>query len=460
MKARHILPALVTSALMSACALTPDYVAPDPDIPQAYVQPADGGESIANVEWFDVFDDPALVTHVETALRENPDRAVALARIAEAREFVQITRSDQYPFVDIAGGASRGRQSQFVVPGADTDDTFSLSAGFTFELDLWRKLARATEAARADLLATEAAYRGITIQLVAEVASTYFLLLDLDARLQISRETVASRSDSLKIIEARYERGTVAEIDANQAQIQLAVAEAAVAGFERRVTQTENALHALRGGFPGPIERGKPLIDWELRSSVPTGLTSELLQRRPDLVATERAFAAETARIGVAEALRWPSVSLTGTLGTVSDELSSLNRNKAKVWDIGTGFLAPVFNSGQLKAQAEAQRDRAEQAFLNYESAVREAFREVEDALVGVRTLYAEQQARGRQVRASRNAARLSGARYDSGTIDYLEVLDSERSLFNASLEESAARQAALVALVRLYEALGGGWAP
>ena len=446
--------------LLAGCALTPDYEPPVLDLPEAFVQPADAGASIANLEWFDVLTDPVLVGYIETALGENQDRAVALVRIAEANEFVRIVHADQYPFVDLFAGASRGRPSQIMVPGAQTRDMFSVSGGISFEVDLWHNLARAPEAARADLLATEAVYQSVTIQLVAALASTYLLLLDLDAQLQISQDTVKGRSHSLGIIEARWKHGTVAELDANQAQIELARSEVAVARFERLVGQTENALHALLGGFPGPVERGKPLADWDLDGAVPPGLPAELLRRRPDLVAAEKVLAAETARIGVAEALRWPSLSLTGSLGVVSDELSSLNENKAKVWDLGAGLFAPIFRAGQLKAQAEAQRDRAEQALLRYEGAVRQAFREVEDSLIAVRTLRAEQQARTREVVAARSAARLSRARYDGGTVDYLEVLDSERSLFNAALEESAARQAALVALVRLYEALGGGWVP
>ncbi|MCP5060410.1 MAG: TolC family protein [bacterium] len=197
-----------------------------------------------------------------------------------------------------------------------------------------------------------------------------------------------------------------------------------------------------------------------LDAAIPAGLPSELLQRRPDLVAAEQQLAAETARVGVAEAQRWPSISLTGSLGVISDELSSLNSSEAKAWNLTAGLFAPVFHAGQLKAQAKAQRARAEQALHGYEASLRQAFREVEDALIAVRSLRAEHAARGRQVRAARNAARLSRARYDGGVVDYLEVLESERSLFTAELDESATRQAALTALVGLYQALGGGWTP
>ena len=453
----RIVLALFTSVI-TGCALTPDYESPELNLPEAWIEPADAGASVANVAWFDIFDDPVLGDLVRAALDNNRDRAVARAKIVEASQFLRVARGDQFPAIGIGAGASSGDQSSLLFPGAEQEDRFDLSAGLSFEIDIWRRYSRATEAASADLAATEAGYREITIQLISEVAATYLLLIDLDARLEIARRTVAGRSDSLRIIEARFKAGTIPEVDVNQAQIQLAEAQAAAAALERGIRQTENALRVLSGEFPGPVYRGKPLVDWQIATTVPMGLPSELLQRRPDLVAAERILAAETARVGVAEALRWPSIELTGSYGIASDELSTMNSSEAQFWDIGLNLFAPVFNAGQLKAGAEAQRARAEQSFLFYEGAVRNAFREVEDALVAMRTLKDEHAARARQVIAARNAARLSRARYDGGTVGFLEVLDAERNLFDAELAESATRQAAIVALVRLYEALGGGW--
>jgi multidrug efflux system outer membrane protein len=444
--------------LMGGCALTPDYERPDTGLPESFVQPTDPGDSIANVAWFDLFEEPALRSLIESSLAENVDLALSLARIRESREQVTVVRAEQFPFLDLFGSGGRGRDSQLIFPGADTGETYSAGLDLSFEVDLWRKLARASEAARADLLASEAAYRNVTISLVAEVASVYLLLRDFDARLAISEHTVEGRAESLEIIQARFEKGTVPELDVNQAEVELAIAEAAVASFERQVAQTENALRVLLGRYTGAIERGPALDDSLMVAEVPAGLPSELLQRRPDVVEAEQVLAAETARIGVAEALRYPSLSLTGSLGVVSEQLSDLNSSEAKAWSIVGGIFAPLFNSGQLKAQAEAQRARAEQALYGYESALLRAFREVEDALVAARTLRVEYEARHRQVVAARNAARLSRARYDGGVVDYLEVLDSERTLFSAELEESATRQASFSALVRLYEALGGGW--
>ncbi len=453
-----LVPTLAGLAVLSGCALTPDYERPPIDLPDTWEEPVDAGASIANLPWWEVYRDPALRALIEQSLDANQDLATALAAVEEARRELIFVRADQFPFLDAFGAAGRGRQSQVFFPGTGTNDNFRIDGQVSFEVDLWRKLSRATEGARADLLATEASYRNVKLSLVASVASTYFLLRDLDERLAISERTAEGRRGSLDIIRARFEGGTVPELDVNQAEIQLAIAEAAVATFQRRVTQTRNALRALIGAYPGPIERGAELDQLRVLPEIPPGLRAELLERRPDVVAAEHALHAETARIGVAEAMRWPSLSLTGSLGAVADELTDLNTNEAKAWNIAAGVFAPVFNSGQLKAQAGAQRERTEQALQQYQGALRQAFREVEDALVAVRTLREEHAARERQVNAARNAVRLSRARYDAGLVDYLEVLDTERTLFSSELDESATLQAALSAIAQLYKALGGGW--
>lgn len=446
--------------LLSGCTLTPDYERPALDVPGAFVQPADAGASIANLEWWNLFRDAQLQFLIRTALAENKDLRVSLQRIREARALLTFTRADQYPFIDGSGSVSRERPSKILFPGSDTSNNYALSANLSFEVDLWGKLRRATEAAQADLLATEASYRNVTISLVSNVASVYFLLRDLDARLQVARDTVYGRRESLGIIQARFDKGTVPELDVNQAQVELAIAEAAVSAFERESVQAENALQFLLGRNPGPVQRGLALKQQVLPSDIPAGLPSELLQRRPDLVLAEERLVAETARIGVAEALRYPSIGLTGSLGLLSDDFSDLTDSDARTWNLGGGLFAPIFNSGKLKAQAEGQRARAEQAMSTYESTLLQAFREVEDALVAIRTYHAEHAARQRQAIAARNAARLSRARYDGGVVDYLEVLDSERSQFNAELEESSTQREYLNAIVELYKALGGGWDP
>jgi len=455
---------LMCSVLLSSCALTPDYERPELDVPSTYFpdneQPSvnEPGESIANLAWWEVFKDAQLQSLIRTALVENKDISVALSRIAQANAQLTSTSANQYPFLDISAGAQRGKQSRLIMPNASIEESFSIMGNLSFELDLWRKLSRSTESARASLLASEAVQRHVSLNVVASVASGYLLLLDLDERLVIAQRTVDSRKESLAIIQARFDKGVTPELDVNQAQIELAVAEVAIATFQRQIAQTEHALAILLGRNPGSIKRGLSLKEQQLLPEIPTGLPSELLQRRPDVVAAEQTLHSETALIGVAEALRYPSLSLTGSFGVVSDDLHDLNDGDAQSWGVSGSLLAPIFNWGQLKAQSEAQRARAEQALYAYEATLQQAFREVADALVTVRTYRQEHEAYQRQAVAARNAKRLSQARYDAGVVDYLEVQDASRSLFSAELNESQSYQAAMSAFVELYQSLGGGW--
>jgi multidrug efflux system outer membrane protein len=455
---RRLLFAALCVPLFTACALTPDYERPELEVPEDYRETAPAGETVANVEWWDLFQDDQLDLLIRTALEENKDLGIALSRIQEARLTVIAVRANQFPFLNVEASGGRGRESRELVPGARSDDQFLLAGDLTYQVDLWGEFRRGTEAARADLLSTEFAYRNITITLVSEVARNYLLLRDLDERLAISQRTLETRLESLKIIQARFDKGTVPELDVYQAQIEVAVAEAAVASFQRQITQTENGLRILLGRNPGPVTRGDALTSQVFPPDVPAGLPSELLQRRPDVVQAEANLMAATARVGVAEALRYPSISLTGRYGAVSTDLSDLNSGDAETWSIGANILAPIFNSGQLKAQAEAARERAKQAALAYEGTLQQSFREVEDALVGVRTYKDENAAQTRRALAAKNAARLSRARYDGGVVDYLEVLDTERTLFNAELAQTETLQLYYNAIVRLYAALGGGW--
>ncbi|MEZ0122747.1 MAG: efflux transporter outer membrane subunit [Candidatus Reddybacter sp.] len=454
------------SVLLTGCAITPDYQRPELDVPAVYYldseQPAsiEQGESIANLAWWQVFEDAQLQSLIRSALAENKDLGVALSRVAQARSQLVSTRANQYPFFDVSAGAIRGRQSQLLVPGDSIEESFSVMGNVSFEVDLWRKLSRSTESARASLLASEAVQRHVALSIVANVASAYLLLLDLDERLMIAQRTVDSRQASLGIIQARFDRGVRPELDVNQAQIELAVAEVAIATFQRQIAQTENALAILLGRNPGSINRGLSLKEQQLLPEIPTGLPSELLQRRPDVVAAEQTLHAETALIGVAEALRYPSLSLTGSYGALSDDLSDLNDSDAESWGVAGSLFAPIFNWGQLKAQSEVQRARAEQALRAYEATLQQAFREVADALVAVHTYRQEYQAYSRQAEAARNAERLSQARYDAGVVDYLEVQEASRSLFSAELNESESYQSTMNALIELYQSLGGGWIP
>lgn len=457
---------VLAAGLLSGCALGPDYERPELDVPEGYIQPIDEGESFANVPWWEIFEDPQLEALIRMALEESQDIRIAVARIEEFRGLLGITRADQFPQVDLAGSGARNDPSGNSFPGnvpglaESIAEIYQLRADVFFEVDLFGRLRRSTEAARAQLLAVEENRRAITISLVASVASTYMTLRDLDQQLEIAQRTVATRADSLRIIEARFEKGTVARIDVNQAEIQLTIAQAAVAAAERQVVQTENLLSVLLGRRPGAITRGLTLREQTFPPSIPAGLPSELLQRRPDVLASEAELAAQTARIGVAQALRWPTLSLTGSLGLESNELSDLIESGSDYWNAGVGLTAPLFNAGRNKARVEVERARTEQLLLSYEQTVIRAFREVEDALVAIRTYRDEHEARRLQVEAARSATTLSRARYDGGVTSYLEVLDTERSLFNAELAESQTLRLYFTSIIELYKALGGGWAP
>ncbi len=459
---RRLVPAI--AILLGGCAAGPDYERPELDVPENYIQPVEQGQSFANTPWWEWFQDAQLQALIRIALEENQDLGIAAARIEEFRAVLGVTRADQFPSVDITATGAQTEGSDNVFPGNlpgfsdEKVENYRLSADVFFELDLFGRLRRSTEAARAQLLATEEAQRSITISLVASVASTYMLLRDLDAQLEIARRTQLTRTDSLSIIQARFDKGTVPKLDVNQAEIELAVADAAIAVAQRAVAQTENAMSVLLGRNPGPVLRGLPLQQQVMPPDIPAGLPSELLQRRPDVLSSEALLAAQTARIGVAQAARWPSLSLTGALGFESADLSTLTDSGSDFWSAGVGIFAPVFNAGRNKSRVEIEKARTEQALLSYEQTVQRAFREVEDALVAVRTYREEHQARRRQVAAARSAATLSRARYDGGVTSYLEVLDTERSLFSAELTESQTLRLYINAIIELYKALGGGW--
>lgn len=458
MKARFA--TILVTALLASCLVGPDYERPDIETPEEFRQRISTGESISNTPWWQLFEDPELERLITIALEESKDLAIATARLDETRARLGFVRADQFPRLDGVADASRGNLLGQFLPGAGIQNNYVLAAELSFEVDLFGKLRRSTEAARAELLASEDARITVLISLIADVASTYFLLRDLDQRYAISARTLKTRRKSTRLVRARFDKGTVPKLDVNQAEIQEAEAAVEVAVIERQVIQAENLLNILLGRNPGPVARGASIEDQIMPPEVPAGLPSELLERRPDVRAAEQSLAAQTARIGVAEALRFPSLSLTATAGYASTELTQLTGSNLQLWNIGANFFAPLFNAGQNKRRVEIEIARTEQLLNQYELTVLQAFREVEDALVAIRTLGDENAARQMQVRAARSASFLSQARYFGGVTSYLEVLDTERSLFRTELAASAVRRAQLVAVVDLYKALGGGWLP
>ncbi len=445
--------------LLNGCLLGPDYLRPEQQIGEGYYQPTQQGESFANLPWWDVFTDPVLQNLIKTSLDENRDLRVAVARIEQARAILGFTRADQFPRLDLSGNVSRTGQSEHVLfAGRDPVNNFGLFGDLSFEIDIWGKLRRATEAEEARLLSTEYAERAVVVSLVSQVATAYFRILGLEDRLRISDETIKNRSDNTKLIDLRFQKGVVPELDLNQAQIEEASIRADRTDFERDLRQTEHALAVLLGRVPGDIPRGQNLYAQELRENVPGGFPAELLERRPDVLSAEEALRAEVARIGVAEADRLPSLNLLGFVGIQSEDDSDFFEGDSFTWSVGGSLLGPIFDFGKSRSAEEAQRARAEEALHQYEQTVLRAVQEVNDALVGIKAAKDSSRQRQLQTNAARNAGRLSHARYDEGVTSYLEVLDIERSLFDAEVAVSNDRERYLSAVVQLYKALGGGW--
>jgi len=443
----------------AGCKVGPSFHKPVIDAPETFRFDSIKSDTIVNIAWWEMFKDEQLKNYIEIALEENKNLKIATARIEEAREILGFTKADTYPVIGIDAAAGRGNVSP--VGGnvsQDVGNIFYIAPAISWEIDFWGKFRRANEAARAELYASEYGKRSLMISLISEVAATYFLLLDFDNRLEISRRTLKTRQDYLEIIQARYDKGYVPEIDLNQAEIQEAIAASSVPAFERSVANTEHALCILLGRNPDYIPRGEILPDQEFTLDIPPGLPSDLLLRRPDLLQSEQLLAAQNARIGVAVAQRFPSISLTGLFGAASSDLSNLISDDAVVWSISGTLLSPIYNFGKNKRRVKIERRRTEQALLQYENDVLNAFRDVDDALVAIDTYDRELNARLRQENAARNAALLSRKRYDGGVTSYLEVLDSERSLFNAELATSEVFRLNLNSFISLYKALGGGW--
>lgn len=413
-------------------------------------------DSVLNIKWWELFQDPIIDTLINIGLVENKDILIASSRIQQAMAILGATKADVWPSFGYSAGAQRGNSAQGIqLPS--TSNNFSGFGTLNWEIDFWGKFRRANEAARAELVASEYGQRSVQIGLISFITGTYYQLLDFRWREEISRKTLELRQESLDIIQARFNEGIVAEIDLNQAQIQRAIAASAVPVFQRQVAQTENALSILLGRNPGPITVGQHLTEQTMAPDIPTGIPSMLMERRPDILQAESFLHAQNARIGVAVAQRFPSISLTGMLGGASSEISELTSSDL-LFNIGGSVLGPLFEFGKNKRRVELERRITEQALYEYEYTVITAFQEVEDALVEISTLKEELQARRDHVTAAQNAEYLSGERYDKGVTSFLEIIESQRQSFEAQLSLSENTQQLFNGYVKLYKALGGGW--
>jgi multidrug efflux system outer membrane protein len=446
--------AVLLFLLMAAgCTVGPSYQRPPVTVPDQYYGATAAAEaaSIADTPWFDVFQDPVLRKLIDEALRNGFDARIAVARVEEARAHYGIAGAARLPEVDYQLGVGARRADGDTVRGLAAD------VGVSWEADLWGRIRRLNEAARAQYLATEEGRRSVTLALVAEVASAYFDLRELDAELDIARRTTGAFRDTYELFNRRFEGGTASALETNRAEALLANSAAGIPLIERAIVANENRLNFLLGRMPGPIERGAELSAQPLPPNVPAGLPSALLLRRPDIRQSEQFLIAANANIGVAEAAFYPTFSLTGILGGQSDSLANLF-NHGGTWSIQAGLLGPLFNAGRLRNQRRVAVAQFDQARVQYESDITGALGEVSTALVSLQKLGEAEVERERALRANQEAVRLVNLRYESGLSPYFEVLDAMEGLLAAENRVAATRRDRLVALVQLYRALGGGW--
>ena len=460
MTVRRTLSGLVCAILlgisMSSCLVGPELQDPEIVVEEQYRFDSLLVDSIGNLLWWDLFPDTFLYNYVSLALDTNPTVQQAVARVIEAEAFIGFTKADQYPNFQGQIQAQRSNIG-FISTIEDPQNLFLIAPAMDWEIDFWGKYRHATRAARQDLLATQSAQRIVLLDLVTAIATNYILLLTYDNQLEIAKRTVESRQNSTRIIQARYDYGVVAEIDLNQAEIQEAIALAAVPFFEREIYRTENVLSILLGISPRALQRGV-IEDWATPPEIPPGMPSEILARRPDILEAYYALASQNELIGVAKAKRLPNINISAVFGLAGGDVSTMFTAEGIAWSIGAGLLQPIFQFGKNKRRVEIEEERMRQLAFNYQNVVLNAYREVEDALVDIDTYERELASRIMQRDAAVNAAQLSRKRYDGGETSYLEVLDSERSQFDAELQTSDVQAAYLLSYIDLYKALGGGW--
>lgn len=474
--------------LTVACKMGPDYQRPGVVVGETHRWSEESGTSIAALPWWEVFGDPQLKVLIQTALDNNKDLQLSMARIEEARANVGIVRADLFPSIDALGSASRSRLSAATHPAPEPttiglalpavppnpsrsasltiqpsapslySNSYDTGLSLSYELDLWGRVRRATEAARAELLATEESRQTIVSALVAEVAGTYFQLRELDRELTIAERTLLSRTEAEGVIRLQHEHGVVSGLDLERAIGETAATAATIGSIKRGIAQTENALNLLLGNNPGDVIRGMELESQPLPPEVPAGLPAELLDRRPDIRLAEAQLMAANARIGEAKALFFPSLSLTGALGFQSNALNEWLEHNAHTWTIAADAAQPVFQGGRLVFNYRATKARREQALVNYLSVIQRSLIEVSNALASRKFTREESVQYQRQVTALTNASRIARDRYDGGEAGYLEVLDAERELFKAELQQAQTRFLELLSVVQIYRALGGGW--
>ncbi len=453
-------------AFAFACRLDPEYMRPDYAVPEQYrgdvELPSPEAKPLGDLAWFEMFQDPALRELIQIAVVENYDARLAAERILAARALYEIARGAELPTIDGSASASYTGVTRNGIPSFPTGDRdgslYAFGAAFSWELDFWGRLASATDAARVQLFATEEDRRLVLQVLVTDLASAYLELRGLDAELEIARVTLESRLRSLRLVTLRRDQGVSNSVEVRQAEVLVTTAQQQIPDTERQIEQKENEISVLLGRNPGPIARGETLDAQSRPDAVPAGIPSVLLDRRPDIRAAELRLIGANALIGEAKALLYPRIALTASGGYASEDLDDLLDGSSGFWDVGGALLQPIFAGGRLRANVRATESRQRQEVILYLQTLQRAFQEVSDALVGYRKLREFREQQEILTRTLEDQQRLSNMRYRGGVTAYLEVLDTDRQLFDAQLGLAQAQRNEMLALVALYRALGGGW--
>jgi multidrug efflux system outer membrane protein len=460
MKTRLVTALLATA--VTGCMVGPDYRRPDIDTPAAWRIEYPKAADVANVKWWEQFDDPALNSLVETALKDNRDLRIAAARVDQFIGALATTGSQLFPQVGYEGTASRSRITEAgpspLPPGASPYfSLYQASLGAAWQVDLFGRIRRQTEAAQAQVYASEQGQRGVVLTLVSGVATSYIVLRSLDRQLEIAQATAKNFGATARLFELRFKSGLAARTEVVQINSQYQQALAAIPAFEQAIAAQENLISVLLGRNPGPIPRGRP-IDELVAPLIPGDLPSDLLLRRPDVLQAEQNLVAANANIGAARALYYPSFSITGALGTASTEVSNLLESPSTTGVIGAGLTGPIFTFGRIKGQVQSAEAAERQALAFYEQTILNAFRETNDALIGSQKKLEQVRAQQQRVESLREFARLARLRFDKGVAGYLDVLVAENELFAAELAATVTLAERYAQLVAVYRAVGGGW--
>lgn len=437
---------------------TPSGTAPSNSVQSSNAQKSEAQKSLGDEKWWTVFQDEQLQSLIRTALKNNYDARIAAERVIAARAQLGITRADQLPSLGASAALTSVRSEKTAVSPVFRSDSGQLALRASWELDFWGKYRSATEAARADLAATEWGQKAVISTLVSNVASAYFQLRTLDLELEITQKTLKSRQESLHLTKTLADGGAAPLMDVRQSEQLVYSASTQIPALEKQIEQQENYISILLGQNPGPIARGKKLVEQPLLPSIPAGLPSELIERRPDIRQAEETLIVANARIGVAKAAYFPSISLTGAAGFQSTALTSLFTGPAGLWNLGPSVSQPIFEGGRIHNNVLVTESQQRQALLTYQQTTQGAFRDVSDALVAYRKSRETHEQQQLLTAAAQDAARLSHVRYDAGATSYIEVLTNETNSYNAELNLAQARYSEVLALVQVYNALGGGW--